>query len=63
MVTQWTPRHTRRDLRGEWSLLLPLEAMPDSPGESGCEPEIPVAPGEKHWVLDTSLDEVSFFLQ
>ena len=26
-----------------------------------CEPEIPVAPGEKHQVLDTSLDEVSFF--
>src|SRR5574341_739893 len=24
----------------------------------GCNPEIPVAPGEEHWLLDTSLDEV-----
>ena len=23
-----------------------------------CYPEIPVAPGEEHWLLDTSLDEV-----
>src|SRR5574338_565695 len=23
-----------------------------------CNPEIPVAPGEEHWLLDTSLDEV-----
>ena len=23
-----------------------------------CNPEIPVAPGEEHWFLDTSLDEV-----
>ena len=23
-----------------------------------CHPEIPVAPGEEHWLLDTSLDEV-----
>src|SRR5574341_135576 len=23
-----------------------------------CSPEIPVAPGEEHWLLDTSLDEV-----
>ena len=26
LVTQWTPRHTRRDSRGERSLFLPLEA-------------------------------------
>ena len=25
-----------------------------------CNPEIPVAPGEEHWLLDTSLDEVYF---
>ena len=24
-----------------------------------CNPEIPVAPGEEHWLLDTSLDEVA----
>ena len=23
-----------------------------------CNPEIPVAPGEEHWLLDTSLNEV-----
>ena len=28
-----------------------------------CNPEIPVAPGEEHYVLDKSLDEVSFALQ
>ena len=34
LVTQWTPRHTRRDSRGERSLFLPLEARPDSSGVS-----------------------------
>ena len=34
LVTQWTPRHTRRDSRGERCLFLPLEARPDSSGES-----------------------------
>ena len=29
----------------------------------GCNPEIPVAPGEEHYVLDKSLDEVYFALQ
>ena len=29
----------------------------------GSEPEIPVAPGVEHYVLDTSLDEVYFALQ
>ena len=24
-----------------------------------CNPEIPVAPAEEHWLLDTSLDETS----
>ena len=28
-----------------------------------CNPEIPVAPGEEHYVLDKSLDEVYFALQ
>ena len=35
--TQWAPRYPCRDLRGKWSPLLPLEARPDSPGESGME--------------------------
>ena len=34
LVTQWTPRHTRHDSRGERSLFLPLEVRPDSSGES-----------------------------
>ena len=28
-----------------------------------CNPEIPVAPGVEHYVLDKSLDEVYFALQ
>ena len=32
--------------------------MPVSPVHLECNPEIPVAPGEEHWLLDTSLDEV-----
>ena len=28
-----------------------------------CNPEMPVAHGEEHYVLDTSLDEVYFALQ
>ena len=28
-----------------------------------CNPEIPVVPGEGHYVLDKSLDEVYFALQ
>ena len=27
------------------------------------DPEIPVPPGDEHYVLDTSLDKVSFALQ
>ena len=30
---------------------------------SPCLPEIPVPPGDEHYVLDTSLDKVSFALQ
>ena len=26
-----------------------------------CNPEIPVAPGEDHWLLDTSLDDICKF--
>ena len=29
----------------------------------GKDPEIPVPPGDEHYVLDTSLDKVSFALQ
>src|SRR5574337_988887 len=32
--------------------------MPVSRVRLECNPEIPVAPGEEHWLLDTSLDEV-----
>ena len=35
--TQWAPRDPCRDLRGKRSPLLPLQASPDSPGESGME--------------------------
>ena len=37
------------------------EALPQVSLE--CNPEIPVAPGEEHYVLDKSLDEVYFALQ
>ena len=40
-----------------------LETRPDSPGEFGMQPRVPVAPGVEHYVLDTSLDEVYFALQ
>ena len=32
-------------------------------GNLECKPEIPVALGEDHWVLNTRLDEVAFALQ
>ena len=47
-ATQGAPTDPRRDSRGEWSVLLPLEVTPDSLGESGCEPEIPVARRDEH---------------
>ena len=40
-----------------------LETRPDSWLSLECNPEIPVAPGVEHYVLDTSLDEVYFALQ
>ena len=43
-ATQWAPRDTRRDSRGERSPLLPLEVRPDSPGESGMQPRDPCRP-------------------
>ena len=36
-ATQWAPRDPRRGSRGECSPLLPLEARPDSKGESGVQ--------------------------
>ena len=47
-TTQWAPRDTCRGSRREWSPLLPLEMRPDSPGEYGMQPQIPVAYGEEH---------------
>ena len=32
-ATQWAPRDTRRNSRGEWNSLLPHQTRPDSPGE------------------------------
>ena len=32
-------------------------------GSLECNPEMPVAHGEEHYILDTSLDEVYFALQ
>ena len=40
-----------------------LETRPDSRVSLECNPEIPVAHGEEHYILDTSLDEVYFALQ
>ena len=54
---------TRRNSRGEWSPSLPLETRTDSPGASGKQPRDPCPPGDEHYVLDTSLDKVSFALQ
>ena len=42
--TQWAPRDPCRDLRGKRSPLLPLQASPDSPGESGMETLDPCLP-------------------
>ena len=36
---------------------------PGKPMNLECNPEIPVVPGEEHYVLDKSLDEVYFALQ
>ena len=35
VATQWVPRDTHRDSKGQRSSLLPLETRPDFPGESG----------------------------
>ena len=56
-ITGW------RGSGGERCPLLPLEMRPDYEGESGMQPWIPVAPGEKNSVLDTNLDELYFALQ
>ena len=37
-----------------------LETRPDSPCESGMQPQVPVTPGEENSGLDTSLDVISF---
>src|SRR5574337_225982 len=53
------PRDIRRDSREERGSLLPLERNACLPGcVWNATPEIPVAVGEEHWLLDTSLDEV-----
>ena len=43
-ATQWAPRDPRRGSRGERSPLLPLEARPDSPVESGVQSRDPCLP-------------------
>ena len=44
LETPWRPRDPCRDLRGKRSPLLPLQASPDSPGESGMETRDPCLP-------------------
>ena len=41
LTTQGAPRYPRRDSGGKRSLLLPLEARPDSPGEHGMSVGFP----------------------
>ena len=57
-ATQWPPRDTCRNSRGERSSLLPLQMEPDSPGEPKIQPRDSCC----HWrgtqFLDTRLDEV-----
>ena len=48
---------------GERSPLLPSRRGPTPRVSLECNPEIPVAPGVEHYVLDTSLDKVYFALQ
>ena len=43
-AAQGAPRDPRRDSRGERSPWLPLETRPDSPGESGMQPQDPCLP-------------------
>ena len=62
-TTQWALRDTCRDSRREWSPLLPSRRGLTPRVSLECNPEIPVAPGVEHYVLDTSLDEVYFALQ
>ena len=62
-ATQLGPRNTRCDSRGERSHLLPSRRGLTPRVSLECNPEIPVAPGEEHYVLDTSPDEVYFALQ
>ena len=49
--THWAPRDPCRDLRGKWSPLLPLEARPDSLGESGKKEMAPRRTGVKNNTL------------
>ena len=49
--------------RGSQGLRSPLESRRGPRVSLECNPEIPVAPGVEHYVLDTSLDEVYFALQ
>ena len=52
---------SRLERRVEYFVSPREEALPRVSLE--CNPEIPVAPGEEHYVLDKSLDEVYFALQ
>ena len=52
---------SRLERRAEYFVSPRDEALPRVSLE--CNPEIPVAPGEEHYVLDKSLDEVYFALQ
>src|SRR5574340_797115 len=55
-----TLHYTERDLQQWLPVLLDLGAswLVIRSDATRAIPEIPVAPGEEHWLLDTSLDEV-----
>src|SRR5574340_499795 len=53
--TKPDPTRRRFDLSGR---AVPRDECLSPRVRLECNPEIPVAPGEEHWLLDTSLDEV-----
>ena len=62
-ATQWAPRVRVGALEESAVLCFPSRRGLTPRGSLECNPEIPVAPGEEHEVLDTSIDEVSFALK
>ena len=69
MLASWKKRHYFTDKgQSSQSLVFPVvmcgcASWTIKKAEHRSNPEIPVAPGEEHYVLDKSLDEVYFALQ